>query len=53
MEKPNVDEKEWAIGFCISTIVVQGISKKAHRWILGQVMDLNYLTWILNLVLTK
>jgi len=24
MEKPNADEREWAMGICISTIVVQG-----------------------------
>jgi hypothetical protein len=46
MEKPTVVEKEQATGFHIGTIVVQSISKRACRQILGQVMDLNYLTWI-------
>jgi hypothetical protein len=53
MEEPNANEKEQAMGFCISTIVVQGIFKGAYRRILGQVMDLNCLTWIFNLVLAK
>jgi hypothetical protein len=51
MEKPNVDEKEQAMGFCTCTIVVQGIFKGTCRWILKQIMDLDYLTWIFNLVL--
>jgi hypothetical protein len=46
LEKPIVNEREHAMGFCISTIVVQNIFKKTHRRILGQVMDLNGLTWI-------
>ncbi len=44
MEKPNVNEREHAMGFHISTIVVQGIYEGAYRRILGQVMDLNCLT---------
>jgi hypothetical protein len=51
MEEPNAHETERAMGFCISTTIVQGISKGTCRRILGQVMDLNYLTWIFNLVL--
>jgi hypothetical protein len=50
LEEPTTDEKEQAMGFHTSTIVVQGISKGIHRWILGQVMDLNCLTWIFTLV---
>jgi hypothetical protein len=53
MEKPNADEKEWTMGFRIGTIVVQGIFEGACRRILGQVMDLNCLTWIFSLVLAK
>jgi hypothetical protein len=53
MEEPNANEREQAMGFCNGTIAMQGISKGAHRWILGQVMDFNYLTWIFNLVLAK
>jgi hypothetical protein len=51
MEKPNVDEREHAMGFCIGTTIVQGISEGARKQILGQVMDLNCLTWIFILVL--
>jgi hypothetical protein len=53
MEEPTIDEKERAMGFCISTIVVQGISEGAYRRILGQVKDFNRFTWIFNLVLAK
>jgi hypothetical protein len=53
MEEPNVDEKEQAMGFHIGTTIVQGSSKGACRWILGQVMDLNCLTWIFLLVLVE
>ncbi len=53
MEEPNVDEKKHAMGFCISTIVVQGIFEGAYRRTLGQVMDFNCFTWIFNLVLAK
>jgi len=38
MEKPNVDEKERAMGFRTCTTTVQGIFKRTHKWILGQVM---------------
>jgi len=53
MEEPNVDEREWAMGFCIDATIVQGISKGAYRWLLGQVMDFNCLTWIFNFVFTE
>jgi hypothetical protein len=53
IEKPNVDEKERATGFHIGTTNVQGISKGAYRRILGQVLDLNCLTWIFRLVLVE
>jgi hypothetical protein len=52
MEKPNVDERERAMGFHIGTTTMQGIFKIACRRILGQVMDLNCFTWIFSLVLT-
>jgi hypothetical protein len=53
MEKPNADEREHAMGFHTGTTVVQGISEKTHGQILGQVMDLNCLTWILSFDLVK
>jgi hypothetical protein len=31
MEKPNVDEKEEAMGFRIGTTAMQGICEKTHR----------------------
>jgi hypothetical protein len=37
------------MGFHIDTIVMPSISKGAHRQIFGQVMDINYLTWIFGL----
>jgi hypothetical protein len=50
MEKPNVDEKKWAMGFHIGTTIMQGILKRPHKRILGQVMPYgsHYLTWILS-----
>jgi hypothetical protein len=53
MEEANVDEKEQAMELHFNTTTMQGISKRARRRILGQVMDLNCLTWIFNLVLAK
>jgi hypothetical protein len=53
MEKPNVDEKEWAMGSRTGTTTVQGICEGACKQNLGQVMDLNCFTWIFNLVLVK
>jgi hypothetical protein len=50
MEKPNANEREQAMEFHTSTIVVQSIFEGAFRQILGQVMDFNYLTWNFNLV---
>ncbi len=50
MEEPNVDEKERAMRFHISTTPMQSIFEVTRRWILGQVMDLNYFTWIFSLV---
>jgi hypothetical protein len=28
MEKPNTNEREWAMGFCIGTTTMQGIFKE-------------------------
>ncbi len=52
MEKPNANEREWAMGFHICTIDVQGIFEGTHRKILRQFMNLNCFTWIFNLVLS-
>jgi len=53
MEEPNADEKEWAMGFHTNITTMQGISKGTCRQILGQVLDLNYFTWIFNFILVK
>ncbi len=53
MEEHNVNEREWAMGFHIGTTTMQAIFKGARRRILGQIMDLNCLTWIFSLVLVK
>ncbi len=51
MEESNADEREWAIGFHTCTTFVQGILEGIRKQFLGQVMDLNNLTWIFNLPL--
>jgi hypothetical protein len=53
MERPNANEKEQAMGLCTGTTIVQGIFEGVHKWILGQIMDFNCLTWIFNLVLAE
>ncbi len=47
--EPNVDEKKRAMGFSTIVTLVPSTSKASHRQVLGQVMDLNCLTWIVNL----
>jgi len=42
MDESNVDEKECTIRFQIGTMVMPNIFKGVHRWILGQVMYINY-----------
>jgi hypothetical protein len=42
MEKPNVYEKERAMGFRTSTTTVQGIFERTHKWIWGQVMPYGF-----------
>jgi hypothetical protein len=44
-EEPNADETKQTMSFYIYTIAMLGIYERTHRLILGQVMDLNYLTW--------
>jgi hypothetical protein len=53
MEEPDLDEKEHAMGFRTGTTFVQDIFERAYRWVLGQVLGFNCLTWIFSLVLTK
>jgi hypothetical protein len=47
--EPNVDERERVMGFPIVVTSVPSISKASRRQVLGQAMDLNYLTWIVSL----
>ncbi len=53
IEKQNVNEKKQATKFPLRPHLCKGISKGTFWWILGQVMDLNCLTWIFNLILVK
>jgi hypothetical protein len=53
MVKPNADVREKAMGFPTGTINVFGILEQQWRFLLGQAMNLNYLTWIVSLVVAK
>jgi hypothetical protein len=47
--KPNANERERAMGFPTGLTLIPSISEASRRQVLGQAMDLNYLTWIVNL----
>ncbi|CAM6104218.1 unnamed protein product [Calypogeia fissa] len=47
--EPNADERERAMGFTTGVTAVPSISEASRRQVLGQVMDLNCLTWIVSL----
>jgi site-specific DNA-cytosine methylase len=47
--EPNVDERERAMGFPTRITFVPSISEASRRQVLGQAMELNCLTWIVNL----
>ncbi len=47
--QPNADEREHAMGFPTGVTSVPFISEASRRQVLDQVMDLNYLTWIVSL----
>jgi hypothetical protein len=53
MVEPNADERERAMGFPTSTTNVHGISEQQRRFLLGQAMDLNCLTWVVSLVVAE
>jgi hypothetical protein len=53
MVEPNADKRERAMGFPTSTTNVNGISEQQRRFLLGQAMDLNYLTWVVSLVVVE
>jgi hypothetical protein len=41
MKEPKVDEREWAMGFCINITTLFNFLEGVQRGILGQVMELN------------
>ncbi len=47
--EPNADEREHVMGFPTGVTLVPSISEASRRQILGQAIDLNYLTWIVSL----
>jgi hypothetical protein len=53
MVEPNTDECERAMGFSTGTTNVHGISEQQRRFLLGQAMDLNCLTWVVSLVVAE
>jgi hypothetical protein len=53
MVEPNADERERAMDCPTSTTQVPGISEQQRRFLLGQAMDLNCLTWIVHWWLQK
>ncbi len=53
MEELNANGKEWTMGFYTTITFVPNIFEGACMQILKQIMDINYLTWIFSLALTK
>ena len=53
MVEPNVDKQERSMGFPTNTIKVPGITEQQRWFIIGQAMDLNYLTWIVSMVVAE
>jgi hypothetical protein len=53
MVEPNADERERAMGFPTGTTNVPGLSEHHRRFLLGQAMDANCLTWIVSLVVVE
>jgi hypothetical protein len=53
MVEPNADERERAMGFPAGTTNVLGLSEHQQRFLLGQAMDVNCLTWIVSLVVAE
>jgi hypothetical protein len=53
MVEPNAEERERAMGFPTGTTNVPGLSGHQRRFLLGQAMDVNCLTWIVSLVVAE
>lgn len=51
--EPNANERECAMRFSTGTIAIPEFSKATRRQLLGQVMDLNCLTWVISLGLAE
>ncbi|PTQ47194.1 hypothetical protein MARPO_0008s0049 [Marchantia polymorpha] len=51
--EPNADERERAMGFLTGVTAASSVSEASRRQVLGQAMDLNYLTWIVSLGLAE
>ncbi|OAE24426.1 hypothetical protein AXG93_4530s1280 [Marchantia polymorpha subsp. ruderalis] len=49
----NADERERAMGFITGVTATASVSEASRRQVLGKAMDLNCLTWIVSLGLTK
>jgi hypothetical protein len=53
MVESNADKRERAMGFPTGTTNMHGISEQQRRFLLGQAMDLNCLTWVVSLVVAE
>jgi hypothetical protein len=53
MVESNADKRERAMGFRIGTTNLHGMSEQQRRFLLGQAMDLNCLTWVVSLVVAE
>jgi hypothetical protein len=53
MVEPNADERKRAMGFSMGTTNIPYLSEHQRRFLLGQAMDVNCLTWIVSLVVAK
>ena len=53
MLEPNIDERKKAMGFPIGITNMPGILEQEYRFLLGQALDLNYLTWVVSLVVVE
>jgi hypothetical protein len=53
MVEPNADERERAMGFPTGTTNVPNLSEHQRRFLLGQAMDVNCMTWIVSLVVAE
>jgi hypothetical protein len=53
MVEPNTDERERAMGFPTGTTNVLGLLEHQGWFLLGQAMGVNYLTWIVSLVVPE